>query len=177
MNKERLSVAAVIVLAVAAFATKCHAEGPYLQGLWTKNAPVYLSQGSTFMPSTLKYDRTFTNLAVAYHPLSAGSLIPPALQTYLPPESWACTIGGGYASADGSMSAGFGCGLNLLDSVRAWGSDLLALSTSETALAIADQIKPGHGPLNLYASRQWDDTLARPWVFAPRWFFGASFGF
>lgn len=151
---------------------------PYVQGLWTKNAPIYVSEGATFMPSSLAYDRAFTNIAFAYHPLSAGSIIPTKLQPWLPPESWACTLGGTYASrSGGGPGAGIGCGLNLLDSVRAWAAELLVLSSNATAAGIGQQIKPGQGPANLFVSRQWDDTFEHPGRFAPRWFFGASFGF
>ena len=151
---------------------------PYVQGLWTKNAPVYISQDVVLMPTSLAYDRTFTNIAVVYHPLSSGSMIPVAWRQYLPPESWACTVGAGYGAGSGAgTDGGFGCGLNLLDSVRGWASNLLSLSSNATLNAIGDQIKPGVGPLNLFAARQYDDSQVHPGRFAPRWAFGASFGF
>jgi hypothetical protein len=55
-------------------AVNARAASPYVQGLWTKGNPIYVSEGTTMMPSSLAYDRTFTDLALFYHPLSAGSL-------------------------------------------------------------------------------------------------------
>lgn len=150
---------------------------PYVSGFWTKGSSVYISQGATFMPTSFEYERTFTNVAIFYHPVSAGSVIPQKMQSFIPPESWACTFGGGYAGAQGGISVGVGCGFNLLDSVRAWGSEILGTSSNLTLRAAARQIAPGSGPLNLYASRQWDNNQIHPMRFAPRWFLGASFGF
>lgn len=175
INKLRL------LLAVLLFPAAAFASNPYIQGLWTRENPIYFAQGVTAMPSTLSYDRTFTNIAILYHPLSAGSLIPERFQAYLPPESWACTIGGSYAPAanTGSLGvgAGFGCGVNLLDSVRGWAANLLQATGNDTLHNLGTQIAPGPGPANLFVSRQWDDTLAHPGIFAPRWFFGAGFEF
>lgn len=167
-------IAAVLLAATVGSAS----ASPYLQWIGTKGAPLYFSQGVDLMPTSLVYDRSTTNLAVLYHPLSAGSIIPVELQPYIPPESWAFTIGGSYGSASGGapgISLGFG--INLLDSVRAYGATILNDLPYPTAHAIATQIAPGTGPLNIFASRQWDDTLTHPGRFAPRWFFGASFSF
>lgn len=154
------------------------ADGPYVQGLWTKGNPIYISQGVALMPTSLAYDRTFTNIAVLYHPLTAGSIIPTKFQPYLPPESWACTVGADYAPASaGGGGAGVGCGLNLLDSVRGFAAELLQESSNQALYNLGAQIAPGSGPANLFFSRQWDDTLTHPAKLAPRWFIGASFGF
>lgn len=147
---------------------------PYIQSPLF-GGKVYFSQGATFTTAKLGYDQTFTNVAVLYHPLSAGSLIPEGLQAWLPPESWACTVGGGYLAEDGKGSIGSGCGVNLLDSVRGWGSRLLFLSNNGTIQAIGEQIRPKGGPVNLFAGRQ--ENISFGGKFVPRWFFGAAFGF
>ena len=148
---------------------------PYIQGVWSDGHPVYLSEGATFTPTSMKYDRTFTNVAVLYHPLSAGSIIPEKLRPFIPPESWACTVGGGYWAEDGNAGVGVGCGINLLDSVRAWGSEILSMSHNATLYAIGRQIAPGSGPLNLYVSRQENINIGGKFV--PRWFLGGAFYF
>ena len=148
------------------------AGNPYIQGIWTRGNPIYISQGVTFTPR-MTYQQTFTNVAVIYHPLSAGSIIPVKLQPWLPLESWAITLGGGYAGANPAVGAGFG--FNLLDSARAYASNLLRLSSNPTAQKFAAQITPGSGPANIYISRQ--ENIGWNGKFIPAWFFGASFGF
>lgn len=170
--KHWLGAALILFCSVVA-----QAEGPYVQGLWTQGAPVYVSQGAIFHTNDLSYDTTFTNVAAAYHPLSAGSIIPQKLQPFIPPESWACTIGGGYAASKGGGRVGSGCGLNLLDSVRGWASELLLLSDSARLQDIGEQVAPGKGPFNLFTSYQWTDDEVHPLKFSPRWFFGAAYGF
>lgn len=150
---------------------------PYVQGIWTKKNPIYFTQGALFRPHDFSYDRTVTEVAVLYHPLSAGSIIPPQFQPWLPPESWACTIGGGYAPSSGGASAAFGCGFNLADSVRGWASNLLNLSANPTAQAAAAWIKPGDGRVNPFCSYQWADSQTYPGRFAPRYSIGLNLGF
>lgn len=160
------------------------AAGPYVQGLWTKTNPVYVTAGATFTTDKLQADATVTTVAVLYHPLSAGSLwdrpavadrIPAWLSPLLPRESWACSIGGAWNS---SAKAGVvGCGLNLLDTTRNWASRGLQSTGNESLVALGDQIAPGKGPVNLYISRVEQDSADRPLVFVPRWMFAASYGF
>lgn len=151
------------------------ARGPYIQGIWTKGNPVYIGQGATFTPK-LQYDQMFTNLAWLYHPLSAGSLteyLPDAVRPFVPPESWACTIGGAYAGGNAGIETG--CGVNLLDSVRGWASSALQRSNSGSLAAFGKQIAPGNGPVNLFASRV--ESIRVGGKAVPRWLFQASFGF
>ena len=177
---NRLALAALLaVVAAPAFAV-----GPYVQGLWTKSNPVYVTGGGTYTTDKLRPDAVVTTVAVFYHPLSAGSLWdlpaladrePEWLKPLLPRESWACSIGGAWNS---SAKAGVvGCGVNLLDSVRQWAAGALQSSSSDRLSAIGAQIAPGKGPVNLYASRVEQNSADRPLVFVPRWMFAASYGF
>lgn len=177
MHKRLIAVAALVGLAVSA-----HAQ--YIQGLWTKGNPVYVTAGGTFTTDNLAGDAAVTTVALAYHPLSAGSLWdlpavaahePDWLKPILPRESWACSIGGAWNS---SAKAGvFGCGINILDSVRQEASNLLALSNNDRLNALGKQIAPGNGPANIYVARVEQNSADRPLVFVPRWLFAASYGF
>ena len=161
-----------------------HAAEPYVQGLWTKSNPVYVTTGETFTPSKLAPDATVTTIALAYHPLAAGSFWdlaavaarePAWIQPYLPRESWACSIGGSWNSA--AKAGVFGCGLNLLDTVRQEASQALQDTGNSSLAALGAQIAPGKGPVSLYASRVEQNSADRPFVFVPRWMFAASYGF
>ena len=175
-------------------AMNARAASPYVQGLWTKGNPIYVSEGTTMMPSSLAYDRTFTNLALFYHPLSAGSLwdIPwlasrePAWAVpYLPRESWACTGGISYAPSSASISqtgvsgaqGGIGCGFNLAETARQEIYNALSTSSNETVAAIAALVKPTTSGATIFVSRQWDSSINQPGKLAPRWFFAAGYGF
>lgn len=172
------------LLALLTFASTAQAQGPYVQGLWTKSNPVYITAGGTFTTDKLAPDAAVTTVAVLYHPLSAGSLwdwpavaarTPAWLSPLLPRESWACSIGGAWNS---SAKAGVvGCGLNLLDTARNWASRGLQATGNESLVALGDQIAPGKGPVSLYASRVEQNSADRPLVFVPRWMFAASYGF
>lgn len=158
---------------------------PYFNYLGEKNQPIYVSQGALFTTNNFSYQQAFTNVAVVYHPLSAGSIIPAELQAYLPPESWSINLGAGYASTNGSLAIGPGLSINLLDSVRAHATNLLNLSSNATVKAIAAQIAPGNGPLNITIGPQWEMQVTNYGTvlpfnqmrLVPRWFVGASFGF
>lgn len=153
---------------------------PYVQGIWTKGNPLYFTQGALFRPSDLSYDRAITEVAVLYHPNSAGSLtkrLPVSIQPFLPPESWACTIGGGYGAASGGASAAFGCGLNLLDSARGWINNLTNLSSNSKVRLAGNLIGLGDGKVNPFVSYQWVDNQTHPGRFAPRLSFGFNMGF
>lgn len=160
------------------------AAGPYVQGLWTKSNPVYVTAGATFTTDRLVADAAVTTVAFAYHPLSAGSLWdwpivadhePEWVKPLLPRESWACSIGGAWNS---SAKAGVvGCGVNLLDTVRNWASRGLQATGNERMTALGNQIAPGAGPVSLYVSRVEQNSADRPLVFVPRWLFAASYGF
>src|SRR5258707_15260797 len=51
----------------------------------------------------------FTNVAIVYHPLSAGSLIPLSWQKIIPPESWTLlNFGAGGYGGDGVGGVGAG---------------------------------------------------------------------
>ena len=173
-------LALVVFLASPAMAS----GGPYVQGLWTKSNPVYMTTGGTFTTDKLTADAVVTTVAVVYHPLSAGSLwytpwmaarTPEWVKPLLPRESWACSVGGSWNS---SGKAGvIGCGVNLLDSVRQYASTALRASGNDRLSAVGDQIAPGNGPVSLYASRVEQNSADRPLVFVPRWMFAASYGF
>ena len=151
----------------------------------TKDAQVNLSQGALFTPSQFNYSQTFTNMAIVYHPLSSGSIIPQTFQAYIPPESWSINFGGGYNAANGETLAGPGISINLLDSVRSEFSNLLNLSKNATLMAMGAQIAPGNGPLSINIGPQWAINMAQngvvnplnKWRLDPFWFIGASYSF
>lgn len=179
--RKRLASSVLLLLSVAPAAL---ADGPYVQGLWTKRNPVYVTAGGTFTTNKLAGDAAVTTVAFAYHPLAAGSLWdltavadrePDWVKPLLPRESWACSIGGAWNS---SAHAGvIGCGVNLLDTVRQQAANLLALSSNEGLNALGKQLAPGSGPANLYVARVEQNSADRPLVFVPRWMFAASYGF
>lgn len=161
------------------------AGNPYFRVPYvTPGAKVYLSQGILLTPR-MAYSQAWTNVAAVYHPLSAGSIIPTDLQPYLPPEAWSVNLGAGYASADRSEAVGPGLSVNLLDSTRAYASTILGKSNNATLAAIAHQIAPGDGPLNITFGPQWATPLIRngvvippnEWRLKPFWYGGASYGF
>ena len=157
---------------------------PYVQGLWTKGNPVYVTGGMTFTTDKLSADAAVTSVAVAYHPLSAGSFWdlpgvashePDWIKPILPRESWACSLGGSWNSA--AKAGVIGCGFNLLDTVRQWTSTALLQSSNASVSGLGAAIAPGKGPVNLYAARIEQNSADRPLVFVPRWMFAASYGF
>lgn len=170
-------VAVLLALAAPACAD------PYIQGLWTKTNPVYVTGGETFTTDKLAPDAAVTTVAFAYHPISAGSLWdspvltayePAWIALYLPRESWACSVGGAWTNSHIGV---IGCGINLLDSVRQEASAALEATGNASLGALGVQIAPGKGPVSLYASRVEQDSIDRPFVFVPRWMFAASYGF
>lgn len=179
MLKRILAAISLGILAPA-----CALATPYVQGLWTKTNPVYVTAGATFTTDKLTADAAVTTVAFAYHPLSAGSLwdwpavadrVPAWLSPILPRESWACSVGGAWNS---SAKAGVvGCGFNLLDTVRNWASRGLQATGNDSLNALGAQIAPGVGPVSLYASRVEQNSADRPFVFVPRWMLAASYGF
>lgn len=170
----------LVVLACA----PAFADGPYVQGLWSKKNPIYVTGGETFTTNKLIPDAAVTAIAVVYHPLASGSLWdlpavaahePDWIKPFLPRESWACSLGGAWNS---NAKAGvIGCGVNLLDSVRQEASAALEATGNENLSALGAQIAPGKGPVSLYASRVEQNSADRPLVFVPRWMFAASYGF
>ncbi len=191
--KKLLSAVLPMALAIFAGASElgpggpvlAHAGNPYIHFIGHSGDPIYTTSIAAFSPTSLKYQAAYESIAFLYHPLSAGSLtshLPASIQPFLPPESWACTIGFGGLQGTGinqpNARGALGCGLNLLDSVRGWASSLLSKSSNQTAKGIAAQIAPtAGGPLSLYASRLYTDTIERPGRFAPAWGFGLGFEF
>lgn len=175
-----------LIVVLLAFSQSSAFASAYVQGVWTKNNPVYVTGGETFTPSKLKPDAAVTTVAIAYHPLSAGSLwdrpavsdrMPAWLLPILPRESWACSLGGAW---NAKTHAGVvGCGINILDSVRQEASEGLKATGNESLTALGEQIAPGKGPVALYASRveQLEENAAGHLILAPRWMFAASYGF
>jgi len=167
-------IVALMLLAVGANAK--YFDSPFQGGKW------YVSDGALFT-SHFSGAGNFTNAAPLYHPLSAGSIIPQEFQAYIPPESWSLNLGGGWNNANGI--GGTGASVNLLDSVRAYTSGLLALSSNADLQAAGKQIAPGDGPLNITVGPQWCLTLIQngtiipfnQWRVLPYWFVGASYGF
>lgn len=177
---KKLMMFVVAMLAAASVKAAPYFYVPFV----TPGSQLYLSQGALFTPS-FGYSQTFTNAAIVYHPVSSGSIIPVEFQKYLPPESWSINFGGGYASATGNTVAGPGISLNLLDSVRSYATEILNASKNARLEALATQIAPGTGPMNITVGPQWATTMvsngtALPidkWTLKPYWFIGASYGF
>lgn len=178
----------LLIAVVLAIPSLSLAAGPYVQLIGRPGSPLYITEVAAFTTDRLAYDKTFTDIAIAYHPLSAGSAFDwlqrklgfsDTVRALIPSESWACTVGGSYLPASpGDTSGSFGCGLNLLDTARGWASSLLKLSSSDSMNALADQIAPSpKGPATLFVQRQWDNDLQRPLKFGPRWGFGAGYAF
>ncbi|MDE2019155.1 MAG: hypothetical protein KGJ13_02280 [Patescibacteria group bacterium] len=173
MKKLALCLA-LMGLAVAAKAA------PYVQGFWTKGAPLYMTQLTNVSASKFGYINTTTAWAPFYHPLSAGSLtryLPASLQAIIPPESWACTIGAGYLAANGGAQFSLGCGLNLAASVQALASRLLLKSSNQTVDALGNFIAPNPDGSGLYFQRSEVSSGPRVFVFVPAWSTGVAFHF
>jgi len=154
---------------------------PYLYYPLTPGYSYSVSNGALF-DSHFNLVMDFTNYALVYHPLSSGSIIPVELQKWVPPESWSIDLGGGWSG--GVALGGVGFGLNLLDSVRGWASNLLALSSNASLNAAGKQIAPGNGPLNLHVT--WEPTAEvfvngqfakNPMKLTNHWFLGPSYSF
>ncbi|MDE2106094.1 MAG: hypothetical protein KGL39_53220 [Patescibacteria group bacterium] len=165
-----------LVLALMGLAATAKAQGPYVQGLWTKGAPVYLSQGVLFMPTSFGADRVTTELAPVYHPLSAGSaldLLPSSFKPvtqYLPRESWACTVGAAYQGPPSTNGIAVGCGLNMLSSARGYVASLLAKGGKAWMQNLSAKIEPTTASdVGLFAGYDYADSLTHPGRFAPRW--------
>src|SRR3974377_2060193 len=120
----------------------------------TKGSQAYISQGALFTPSfDLSQTAAFTNLAIVYHPITSGSIIPSELQPYIPPESWSINLGGSWGTSQTMF--GPGISINLLDSVRSYAVNLLRLSNSKFAQGLASQLSLGNGPVSLNVGPQW----------------------
>ncbi|MDE2031421.1 MAG: hypothetical protein KGI58_04150 [Patescibacteria group bacterium] len=177
----------IIAIGLLLISIKVKAANPYIQGLWTKDNPIYTTQVVMLHTNNLSYDRMATEIAPIYHPLSAGSLCkyaPLSLQPYCPEESWALSIGGSYAAAgfpeggNGSLAGGFG--VNLLDTARAYLSKALESSSNlklDVLGAIVDPVNGQQKGLSLFASYQWQDNQIHPGKFSPRWAFGLGYAF
>ena len=167
-----------VILALIFIVAVGHCE-PYLQTPFAGPGygHFYTTQGAAFNTS-LDYQNTQTSLAVLYHPLSAGSLIPDALQGWVPPEAWACTAGGNYAPGAGlPRGAGLavGCGVNLADSARSWLSTILLHASNPSVKKLGLAIAPREGQPTIYVQRQ--ESVQYGGKFTPSWFFGLGFGF
>lgn len=172
----------LLVLAIAMIVCSVANAAPYLY-LYpvTKGSSFNTSMGALF-DSRFSNAGVFTNMAFLYHPLSSGSIIPASLQPYIPPESWALNVGGGFSGGIGQF--GFGPGFNLLDSVRAWASNILKSSSNATLQVAGSQIAPGNGPLNLLVVYEPTERLIEngqfarnPLKFTNHWFIGPSYSF
>ena len=165
------------LLACLVLLTSTAGAEPYLQtpfagpglGKW------YPASGAAFS-GKLAYEHAQTNVVVLYHPLSAGSLIPAVLQTWVPPESWACTLGGNYGgnmAPSGGVAAG--CGVNLADAVRSWLATWLLHANSAGAKNLGLAIAPRANTPTLFA--QWQEEVQYGGKPHPSWFFGVGYGF
>lgn len=168
----------VPLLLILAEVTKA---APYLYLPTTQGYQWQVSEGVLF-DAKMSAASEFTNVPIIYHPLSSGSIIPTEFQQYLPPESWSLDLGAGVNG--GNTRIGIGIGINLLDSVRAWGSNLLAMSSIPALNVIGKQIAPGVGPLNLHADYQPTVGIinsgviaVNQWKITNSWFFGPSYSF
>ena len=147
---------------------------PYLQtpfagagaGKW------YPVQGAAFS-GRLEYEHVQTNIPVLYHPLTAGSIVPEVLQGWLPPEAWACTVGGNYGSGNAGLAGG--CGVNLADSTRSWLSALLLKAGNPAVKKLGLAIAPRASQPTLFA--QWQEEVQYGGKPHPSWFFGVGYAF
>jgi hypothetical protein len=154
---------------------------PYVYTPFTKGYQYNLSEGALF-DSHFSNPIAATDLAVFYHPLSSGSVLPSSWQEFIPPESWSINCGGG--AGNGISYAGCGPSINLLDSARAWTSNILMTSSNPNFQAAAAQIAPGVGPLSILVTYQPSSQLIvngqfgkNPFKFTNHWFIGPKFSF
>ena len=153
------------------------ASNPYVQGFWTPGAALPVTQLTNVSAGNFQYRNTTTAWAPFYHPLSAGSLtryLPTSLQPFIPPEAWACTIGGGYLATNGGAQLSLGCGANIAASVQAEASTLLEKSSNASLNAFGALIAPNPDGTGLYLQYGWASSGPKILDLAPVWGFGVS---
>lgn len=121
----------------------------------------------------------FTNVAIIYHPLSAGSLIPLYWQTIIPPESWTL-LNVGAGGSGGNWVGAFGSSVNLVTPIQTWLYEgLYALGKAPSWLM------PGAASFGISAGPEWSANVIvngtvepfNKWNLAPRWYAGAAYKF
>lgn len=127
---------------------------PYIVGLWGTGLSHPMTSAGALFQSNGKPVDAISGVSVAYHRAGVGgSVIPGALQPYIPPESWGIDLsyGGGAGNYVASLSA---C-VNLAATVQGYASEAFLASKNASLDAFGALIKPGASPLSIAAGPAW----------------------
>lgn len=156
------------------------ARAAYFIGPWGPNQTnVQASLGAVLDEKGAVQSGAFTNVAVVYHEADpADTIIPAALQPYIPPESWTL-LSFGY----GAGLAGLGANVNLATTAQGYASRALLASSKDNLQALGAALKPSGTGLAINAGPEWFATVVRnstllpldQWKGRPGWFVGGSY--
>lgn len=153
---------------------------PYFRPLELAN-PLW-SVGVLFTPDARPVQDGFANVAVLSHSTKDGSLIPEDLQPWVPPESWAVTLGAGgnFQRAVGAS----GVSVDLVETAQAYLFRGLDAMPWESAQRFGQLLKPAEDPsFRVSAGRVWytrliDQGVVLPlntYKLLPGWYVGGTF--
>ena len=127
---------------------------PYIVGLWGTGLSHPMTSAGALFQSNGKPVDAISGVSVAYHKAGVGgSVIPEALQPYIPAESWA--IDASYGGGAGNYVASLSACVNLAATVQGYASEAFLASKNASLDAFGALIKPGASPLSIAAGPAW----------------------